>query len=325
METTKENIINWAKHSLTVEQKALDSLMNNSVNDSFCELVYTILNTKGRVFLSAVGKPGYIARKVAASLASTGTPSFYIHPTEASHGDLGMITKDDIVILMSSSGESRELFDLVAYCRRFGIKLISLTRDGNSFVSKSSDLPLVLENVEETNPIKSPTTSMLMFLAYFDAVITVLIKARGFDSDCFKVFHPGGKLGSMLLKVSDVMRTSNIPLINVDSTMQEALSEMIEKNVGCVGITNNEEKLIGIITDGDLKRKIGEFGDITTKTIESMMTKNPKCIHPDSLAVEAVALMNNNQSYIQVLFVVDENMRVIGILHIQDLFKARVI
>ena len=325
MALTNEEIIECGKLSLFVEKKAIDSIIDNSINNTFCEFISIILNTKGRVFFSAVGKPGYIARRIAATLASTGTPSFYIHPTEASHGDLGMITDDDIVVLMSNSGESKELTDIVAYCKRHGIKLISLTRSANSFVSKSSDLPIVLENIEETNPVKSPTTSMLMFSAYLDAVITTLIKARGFNEDNYKTFHPGGKLGSMLLKVNDIMRTDNIPLIHIGANMKEALNEMVDKNIGCVGILDNQEKLVGIITDGDLKRKITEFGDITKYDLESIMTKNPKCINSHSLAVEAVSLMNNKQNYIQVLFVLNDDMHVVGILHIQDLFKARVI
>ena len=164
-----------------------------------------------------------------------------------------------------------------------------------------------------------------MFLAYLDAVATVLIKAKGFNNDNYKTFHPGGKLGSSLLKVNDIMRTMDIPLVYISSSTRSALTEMVEKNIGCVGVLDNNDKLVGIITDGDLKRRIAEFGDITTHSLESIMTKNPKYIKSDSLAVEAVALMNNKQSYIQVLFVLDENMRVIGLLHIQDLFKARVI
>lgn len=322
---TDEEIIKYGKSSLLIEKKAMDSIIDNSINNTFCEFISIILNTKGRVFFSAVGKPGYVARRVAATLASTGTPSFYIHPTEASHGDLGMITDNDVVVLLSNSGESRELVDIITYCKRYGITLISLTRSAGSFVSKSSNLPIVLENIEETNPVKSPTTSMLMFSAYLDAVITVLIKTRGFNEDNYKTFHPGGKLGSMLLKVNDIMRTNDIPLIHIDADMKEALTEMVDKNIGCVGVLDKENKLVGIITDGDLKRKITEFGDITKHSIESIMTKNPKCISINSLAVEAVSLMNNKRSYIQVLFVLNENMHVVGILHIQDLFKARVI
>ena len=325
MVMSNKDIIECAKESLSIERDAINNIIENFDGDVFCKFISIILNTKGKIMLSAVGKPGYIAHKTAATLSSTGTPSFYIHPTEASHGDLGMITENDTVVLLSSSGESKELTDIVAYCKRNGIIIVSLTRNAESFISKSSNLKIVLNNLKETNDVDSPTTSMIMFCSYMDAVITTLIKIRGFNKDNFKNFHPGGKIGASLLKVSDVMRDKNIPLVNINSSMKLALDEMIDKNIGCVGIIDNDDKLIGIITDGDLKRKINELGDIMSHSVSDIMTINPKHIKSDSLAVEAVSLMNSKNGYIQVLFVVDENMHVIGILHIQDLFKARVI
>ncbi len=322
----KKEILEIGKKAIETEILGLSSLVEKSIDDNFYKLVTDILSIKGRVLLSAVGKPGYIARKAAASLSSTGTPSLFIHPTEASHGDLGMITKDDMVILLSNSGNSSELNDIIAYCKRFLINLVGITRNQESFLAKSSDLSIVLENMPQTNDINSPTTDTMMFMAYLDAVITTLIKTRNFNIDNFKNFHPGGKLGAYMIKVSDIMRTdSSIPKINTNKTVPEALNEMTLKGVGAVIITDNEDKLIGIISDGDLRRKTLEYNNILEKKIEEIMTKLPKYIDNNKLAVEAVALMTEKERYIQVLPVVDNNMKIVGILHIQDLFKARII
>lgn len=327
----KKAIVESGEYSLKTEIKALENILQNNINKDFTKLVEIILAIKGRVFLSGIGKPGYIAHRVSATLASTGTPAFYIHPSEASHGDLGMITKNDLVILLSNSGGSTELNDIIAYCKRNKIKLISLTRKAESFVAKSSDLSIVLENIEETNPVNSPTTSIIMMLAYLDAVATALIQARGFNNDNYKMFHPGGKLGSALIKVEEIMQINNLPIVYQNDSMETAIDEMIAKNLGCVGIVdNNTKKLVGIITDGDLKRKMKQFGDILKCKIVDIMTSNPVVIESDKLAVEAVSLMNKDDNYIQVLFVVDNNipeneLNVKGIIHIQDLFKAKVI
>lgn len=322
----KKEILEIGKKAIETEILGLSSLVEKSIDDNFYKLVTDILSIKGRVLLSAVGKPGYIARKAAASLSSTGTPSLFIHPTEASHGDLGMITKDDMVILLSNSGNSSELNDIIAYCKRFLINLVGITRNQESFLAKSSDLSIVLENMPQTNDINSPTTDTMMFMAYLDAIITTLIKTRNFNIDNFKNFHPGGKLGAYMIKVSDIMRTdSSIPKINTNKTVPEALNEMTLKGVGAVIITDNEDKLIGIISDGDLRRKTLEYNNILEKKIEEIMTKLPKYIDNKKLAVEAVALMTEKERYIQVLPVVDNNMKIVGILHIQDLFKARII
>lgn len=322
----KKEILEIGKKAIETEVLGLNSLVEKSIDDNFYKLVTDILSIKGRVLLSAVGKPGYIARKAAASLSSTGTPSLFIHPTEASHGDLGMITKDDMVILLSNSGNSSELNDIIAYCKRFLINLVGITRNQESFLAKSSDLSIVLENMPQTNDINSPTTDTMMFMAYLDAITTTLIKTRNFNIDNFKNFHPGGKLGAYMIKVSDIMRTdSSIPKINTNKTVPEALNEMTLKGVGAVIITDNEDKLIGIISDGDLRRKTLEYNNILDKKIEEIMTKLPKYIDNNKLAVEAVALMTEKERYIQVLPVVDNNMKIVGILHIQDLFKARII
>ncbi|MDR2777583.1 MAG: KpsF/GutQ family sugar-phosphate isomerase [Rickettsiales bacterium] len=314
------------KKSVEVEIDGIRTIADQSMDDRFVDLIDMILKTKGRVFLSAIGKPSYVARKAAASLASTGTPSFFIHPVEASHGDMGMITRSDMVILVSNSGGSTELNDIVAYCKRFDIRLVCLTRQKDSFLAESADMAIVLQNAPQTNAINSPTTDTIMFMAYLDAVVTVLIDLRKFNSENFRAFHPGGKLGARLIRVKDVMRTSaTIPLINVNRSVSEALYEMNLKGVGAVGILDNDSKLIGVISDGDLRRKTLEYGNIMVKSIVDLMTPDPKFIFEDRLAVEALANMTEKERYIQVLFVVNEALEAIGIIHIQDLFRAGVI
>ncbi|MDR3078542.1 MAG: KpsF/GutQ family sugar-phosphate isomerase [Rickettsiales bacterium] len=322
----RDRILSLGRKAVETEIDGLRTIVDQSLDSGFVKLVDIILSTKGRVFLSAIGKPSYVARKAAASLASTGTPSFFIHPAEASHGDLGMITKKDVVILLSNSGGSTELNDIVAYCKRFSIELICLTRRQDSFLAKSANLAIVLQNMPQTNAINSPTTDTIMFMAYLDAVVTVLIDLRNFNSENFRAFHPGGKLGAQLIRVKDIMRTSGtIPLLNVDRTVPEALQEISVKGVGAVGILDGEGKLIGVISDGDLRRKTLEYGNIMARSIAELMTPNPKFIFEDSLAVEALALMTEEGRYVQVLFVVNEAMEAIGIMHMQDLFKAGVV
>lgn len=321
----KKKILEIGKESINTEIKGVQTLLD-SINDNFIKVIDWILGIKGRVFLSAVGKPSYIAHKVAATFASTGTPAFFIHPDEASHGDLGMITKEDLVILLSNSGGSAELNDIIAYCKRFNIKLIGITRKADSFLAKSADLPIILQNMPQTNPVNSPTTDIIMFLAYLDAIATVLIELKGFNNEKFRVFHPGGKLGAALIKIKDIMRVGNsIPLVNIDKTVKESLDEMTIKGIGAVCVADKDNKLIGIISDGDIRRKTLEFGDITLKSISDVMTKSPRFINENSLAVEAVGLMAEKERYIQVLPVVNDDNVITGIIHIQDLFKSRII
>lgn len=317
-------------HSLKTEIKGLQSILDKSINDTFDKVVKTILKTKGRVILSAVGKPGYIAHRVAATLASTGTLSYFVHADEASHGDLGMISKDDTVILLSNSGGSKELNDIIAYCKRFDIIIIGLTRNPNSVLARASTIPVILEDVEQTNVVNSPTTSEIMFLAYLDAVATALINAKQFGKDNYKIFHPGGKLGSALIKVDEIMHSGDeLPIAHKNDSMETIVKTMIEKPLGCVGIVDENEKLIGIITDGDFKRKIIQNRDFMDKQVNEIMTQNPITIKQNSFALDAVKVMQNgvgdDNNYIQVLFVVDDDEKVVGLIHIQDCLKAGVI
>lgn len=327
------NYKQYGEHSIKTELKGLQSLLDNSINDTFEKVVKTILKTNGRVILSGVGKPGYLAHRVAATLASTGTPAYYVHSNEASHGDLGMISKDDTVILLSNSGGSKEINDIIAYCKRFDITLIGITRNAKSFLAQAATIPVILEDIEQTNIVNSPTTSEIMMLAYLDAVATALINAKHFGKDDYKIFHPGGKLGSSLLKVEEIMHTGvELPLVHEDDSMESIINTMIEKPLGCVGVLDKNDSLIGIITDGDFKRKIIQYSNLMDKRITDIMTKDPITINKDLFALDAVKIMQKgvgkDNNYIQVLFVTEdyENIRkVIGLIHIQDCLRAGVI
>lgn len=326
------NYKEYGLHSVKTEIKGLQSLLDNSINDTFENVVKAILKTKGRVILSGVGKPSYIAHRVAATLASTGTLAYYVHANEASHGDLGMISKDDTVILLSNSGASKEINDIIAYCKRFDITLIGITRNPNSFLAQAATIPVVLENVEQTNAVNSPTTSEIMILAYLDAVATALINAKHFDKDKYKIFHPGGKLGTALLKVEEIMHKGDeLPLVHDTDSMQTMIDTMIKKPLGCVGILDKNNNLIGIITDGDFKRKLIQHKNLMDEKITDIMTKDPITITKDMFALDAVKIMQkgvgDDNNYIQVLFATDDknSKKVIGLIHIQDCLRAGVI
>ena len=294
------------KHSLSIEIKGLTSVLENSINSTFEKVVKTILNTKGRIILSGVGKPGYLARRVAATFSSTGTPALFVHADEASHGDLGMITEKDTVILLSNSGSTKELNDIIAYCKRFDITLIGITRNPNSFLAQAANIAVVLENIEQTNIVDSPTTSEIMILSYLDAVATALINAKHFNKDNFKIFHPGGKLGSTLLKVKELMHKGDeLPLAHENDSIEKVINIMIEKPLGCVAVLDKNDSLVGIITDGDFKRKIIQYKDLMSKKIVDIMTPNPITINKDAFALDAVKMMKRgvgeNNNYIQMI------------------------
>ena len=322
----KNGYLESAKNTINTEIEGLKALLD-FFGDNFVNAVDLIAKIKGRVIISGMGKSGHIAGKIAATLASTGTPAFSIHPGEASHGDLGMITKDDVVILLSNSGETKELKDIIYYCKRFSIPLISMIRNPNSELAVSSDVPLILPNVPEANKVKAPTTSTTMMLALGDAIAVALLDAKGFSDDDFNVFHPGGKLGAQFIKVKNLMRVEKqLPLISNKSSIQEILIEMTSKHLGCAGVIDQNHKLIGIITDGDLRRHISQ--DLMKMDALNLMTKNPIVVEPDMLAVEAIAIMNKKS--ITSLFVVKnkadkDDLNVVGILHIHDCLRAGVV
>lgn len=315
-----------AKNTINTEIEGLRALLE-FFGDNFVRAVDLIMESKGRVIISGMGKSGHIAGKIAATLASTGTPAFFIHPGEASHGDLGMITKDDVVILLSNSGETKELKDIIYYCRRFSIPIIAMIRNPNSELATSSDVPLVLPNIPEANQVKAPTTSTTMMLALGDAISVALLDAKGFSNEDFNVYHPGGKLGAQFTKVKNLMRVGNqIPLTSSTSNISEVLLEMTSKHLGCTGVVDKNNHLIGIITDGDLRRHIAN--NFMKLDAAELMTKNPIVIEADMLAVEAIAIMNKKS--VTSLFVVEDKnshhgSNAVGILHIHDCLRAGVV
>lgn len=294
--------------------------VKESLGVQFEQLVETIYALKGRVILCGIGKSGHIARKIAATLASTGTPAYFIHASEASHGDLGMIAPGDLVFCLSNSGETAELKDVIAYARRYKHTLVALVRRKESTLAKDADIAVILPPVPEASPTGAPTTSTTMMLAYGDALAMALLEKRGFTKTDFSKYHPGGKLGTQFIRVAQLMHQGEeLPLASDASRMEHVLITMTAKRFGTAGIINENGMLAGVVTDGDLRRHMAE--DLTKKSAREVMTKNPVVIAPDQLAAEALAIMNNKS--ITVLFVVDEG-RPVGILHIHDLLRAGV-
>ena len=315
------NHIQCAKRVIGMEADALTALADG-LDDNFANAVQTLTKVTGRVIVSGMGKNGHIGGKIAATLASTGTTAQFVHPAEASHGDLGMITEKDAVLALSNSGETTELSDLIAYTRRFSIPLICITSKAGSTLAKASDIALILPSMSEACPNgQAPTTSTTATLALGDAIAVALLEHKGFSAEDFGVFHPGGKLGKQLLKVGDIMHpTQNTPMVSPETVMGDALIVMAEKNFGCLAITDNE-KLLGIITDGDLRRNMS--GDLPAKQAKTIMTTSPKTLAKDMLAAEALAMMNSEK--ISVIFIVDDQNTVQGVLHIHDLLRAGIL
>jgi len=298
---------------------ALVSAIEDGMGRPFVAAVALIRGAKGRVIVTGMGKSGHVGRKIAATLASTGTPAFFVHPGEASHGDLGMITADDVIMALSWSGETAELKNLIDYSRRFRIGLVALTADAASTLGRAADVALILPPAREACPHNlAPTTSSLMQLALGDALAIALLESRGFTALDFGVLHPGGRLGALLKFARDVMHTdAAMPLVPAGTKMSEAVLEMSAKGFGCIGIAAADGRLTGIITDGDLRRHMR--GDLLDAIVDDVMTRNPKIIRPDQLVSEALELLNTLK--ITALFVVDAG-KPIGILHIHDLLRA---
>ncbi len=288
----------------------------------FSTAVDLILGRTGRVIVSGMGKSGHVARKIAATLASTGTPAYFVHPGEASHGDLGMIKPSDAILLLSWSGETKELADIITYSRRHHIGLIAITAGNTSTLAKEADIPLILPRAEEACPNGlAPTTSTTMQLAIGDALAVALLEARGFTAANFRDFHPGGKLGASLTFVRDIMHSgTSLPLVRSSDVMGDAIVEISSKGFGCAGVLDGEGKLAGIVTDGDLRRHMRP--DLMTARVDSVMTASPKTIAGDALAVEALDALNTRK--ITALFVVDDNGCPAGIVHLHDLLRLGV-
>ena len=312
---TKDKVC--ACKTIDMEIETLQILKDN-LNLSLTKALDIMQNVKGRVIVTGMGKSGHIGKKIAASLASTGTPSFFVHPAEASHGDLGMITEDDVVIAISNSGETKELADILNYCKRFGIPLISITKNHDSSLGKAGDIVLLIPNNGEACPLGlAPTNSTTATLVLGDILTTCLMERKGFTKTDFNNRHPGGKLGSVLQKVSDLMHTgTEMPILEETASMQQVLIEMTSKRLGCVGFINKSGELTGILTDGDLRRCLS--ANVLDKVAHEIMTKNPKTISKDSIASSAVKIMNDKK--ITNLFVVENN-KPVGVIHIHDLLS----
>ena len=300
---------------------ALSAGIEGSLGQAFICAVAMIKAARGRVIVSGMGKSGHIGNKIAATLSSTGTPAFFVHPAEASHGDLGMITSDDVIIAMSWSGETAELKNLINYSRRFRIGLIAITADAASTLGKAADIALVLPQAREACPHNlAPTTSSLMQLALGDALAIALLESRGFTALDFRELHPGGRLGAALTFVRDLMHTGpEMPLKPIGTRMSDAIVEMSAKGWGCVGITDAAGHLVGIITDGDLRRHMRP--DLLEALVEDVMTWGPNTVRPDQLAGEALEILNSLKR--TVLLVVDGE-RAVGLVHMHDLLRAGV-
>lgn len=318
-----------AKRTIEAERfglAALHEALDNGLGDPFAEAVHLIRKASegnGRVIVTGMGKSGHIARKVAATLASTGTPAIFVHPAEAAHGDLGMVTSADVLLAMSKSGETAELRSLLEYSRRFEIKVIAVTAWPESTLARQSDIVLALPQADEACPHgQAPTTSTLMQLALGDALAIALLEDRGFRREDFHGLHPGGRLGANLKFVADVMHSGEaMPLVALGAPMTDAIMTITSKRLGCVGIVDAAGELVGIITDGDLRRSISDAA-LLGRTVDEMMTHKPKIIAPDVLVGAALDLLN--QSHIMVLFVVDGG-RPVGIVHMHDLLRIGVI
>ena len=300
---------------------AITAALQADLRAPFAAAVDCIGNAKGRLIVTGLGKSGHIGRKIAATFASTGTPAFFVHAAEASHGDLGMITADDVILALSWSGEQPEMKNLITYATRFGIPLIAMTADRESTLSKAADVALTLPKAREACPHNlAPTTSSLMMLALGDALAIALLESRGFTSVDFSVLHPGGKLGALLKYTGDLMHGGDaVPLKPLGTKMSDALVEMSSKGFGCVGITDNRGHIVGIVTDGDLRRHMRP--DLMTATVDEVMTKNPKTIGRDLLAGEALEILNSSK--ITALIVTDAS-KPVGIVHLHDLLRAGV-
>ena len=310
-----------AKRVILAEADGL-RLLAGRVGAEFAAAIDRMAAVEGRVVVSGMGKSGHVARKIASTLASTGTPALFVHPGEASHGDLGMITAQDAVLALSNSGETPELRDLTLYTRRFGIPLVAIVGRQPSTLAEAADHCLLLPAVREACPMGlAPTTSTTCMLALGDALAVALLERRGFSAHDFALFHPGGKLGSQLLRVEQLMRRGDeLPLVAPGCLMAEAVLEMTDKRLGCVGVVGEDGRLAGIVTDGDLRRHMRP--DLLERTAGELMTPHPRTIERRALAVEALAAMNGGGQPVTVLFVVGDDGRPVGALHLHDCLKA---
>ena len=312
-----------ARDVLAAEAAGLTALAA-ALDGAFCRAVDLLGAAAGRVVVTGMGKSGHVARKVAATLASTGTPAQFVHPAEASHGDLGMVVRGDVVLALSNSGETAELADLIEHAHRFGLPLVAITANAASTLAQAAEVVLLLPAAPEACPTGlAPTTSTTMQLALGDALAIALLTRRGFDAQDFRQFHPGGRLGARLRRVRDLMHGGDaMPLASPETPMPAALIEISQKRFGCLGVLDGAGRLVGIVTDGDLRRHMGP--DLLTRQVGAIMTRAPRTIGPEGLAADALRVMNEPPRPITTLFVVDTGLVPLGILHVHDLLRAGV-
>ncbi len=320
----KQNLIDQGRRVLDIEARAIQALAPR-IGEDFAQACRICLECKGRVIITGMGKSGHIGGKIAATLASTGTPAFFVHPGEASHGDLGMITRKDLVIAISNSGETAEIITILPLLKRLGIPLITMTGNTQSTLAKAATATLDTRVKEEACPLNlAPTASSTAALAMGDALAVSLLETRGFTQEDFAMAHPGGTLGRrLLLKVSDLMHTGEqIPCVTVDTPLSEGLLEMSRKGLGMTAILNGDGQLAGVFTDGDLRRALDGSVDIHTTLMQNVMTAECKTVGPDHLAAEAVRILEQNK--ITALLVVDNAQQLVGALNVHDLLRAGV-
>ncbi|MFG1463051.1 KpsF/GutQ family sugar-phosphate isomerase [Xanthobacter sp. DSM 24535] len=318
------DILTCGRRVLDLEIQGLEAL-SRTLDERFVAAVHLVRAARGRVVLSGMGKSGHVARKIAATLASTGTPAQFVHPAEASHGDLGMITSDDCIVALSNSGETTELSDLIGYAQRFGIPLIAMTSNSDSSLGRSADVVLEVPAVAEAcAEVSAPTTSTTMMMVYGDALAIAVLEDRGFSASDFRLFHPGGKIGAALATVDTLMHIdTEMPRVTASATVAEAIMEMTTKGFGCTAICNDDGLLLGALTDGDLRRHMGN--DLLGRSVSEVMTHHPKTIAPNALLSEAVHLMTDERPRVTALFVTDPASRLLGVLHMHDCLRAGVV
>ncbi|MFN4100078.1 MAG: SIS domain-containing protein [Pararhodobacter sp.] len=314
------NVVDVARRVIEVEAKALAAFADRLPAD-FTAAINLILERKGRLIVSGMGKSGHIGRKIAATLASTGTPAFFVHPAEASHGDLGMVTPDDTCLLISNSGETSELGDIIAHCVRFQVPILGISKRADSTLMRAATCKLTLPDLPEACSIgMAPTTSTTLTLALGDALAVALMEARAFKPEHFRTYHPGGKLGARLAKVAQLMHgESSLPLVREDQPMDEVIVVMTSRGFGVAGVVDRNGVMTGVISDGDLRRNME---GLLTRQATNVATRNPVTVTADTLAAEALAIMNEYK--IGALFAVNEEGRPVGILHVHDCLRAGV-
>jgi len=322
---SNQQFISSGQRTVAMETQAVNDL-HDRVDGSFVIACETLLACEGRVIVTGMGKSGHIGNKIAATLASTGTPAFFVHPGEASHGDLGMITKNDVVLALSNSGNTAEVITLLPLIKRLGIPLVSMTGDTNSALAQAAVANLDVGIAEEACPLNlAPTTSTTVTLVMGDALAIALLESRGFSAEDFAFSHPGGALGrKLLLRVSDIMHADNeVPRVTPETPLHNALLEMTEKGFGMTTITNTQGELLGVFTDGDLRRIIDSKADLSSVNMSQVMTENPKTVNHDMLVAEALTIME--KASITAVVVEDASNHPIGVLHMHDILRAGVI